>query len=108
MMIIRIFDENRDVDGFLELFRIAFGKPMSREHFEWKYIKNPFRTNIYPIIVVEEEGRLIGTRCRVVSRMMVNGNGVLATMGADGMVNPEFRNRKIYAEMTRVVDELVR
>ncbi len=48
-MIIRIFDENRYVDGFLRLFQIAYGKPMSKEYFEWKYIKNPFRMNIQPI-----------------------------------------------------------
>jgi len=38
-MIIRIFDENQDIDDFLELFLISYGKPMSREYFKWKYIQ---------------------------------------------------------------------
>lgn len=107
-MIIRIFDENRNVDGFLGLFRIAYGKPMSKEYFEWKYIKNPFRMNIQPIIIAEEENRLIGARTILFGRMMINGTIIYATQGADGMVHPEFRRRGINLELRLFYQNLYR
>lgn len=98
-----MFDENRDVDDFLELFRINFGKPRSREYFEWKYVQNPFRLNIHTIIVAEENNRLVGARGAVFSRMMIKGNEIYTTQGTDTMVHPEFRGQGIHIKMVKYV-----
>ncbi len=107
-MMIRMFDDNRDIDSFLELYRICFGKPMLRDYFEWKYIKNPFRMNIHPIIVAEENDRLIGARAEVPIRMMIKDTTTNALLGADAMVHPEFRGRRIHVEILRFSQELYR
>jgi len=108
MTTIRMFDENRDVDDFLELFRISYGKPMSKICFEWKYMKNPFRINIHPIVVAAENNRLIGARAVLFSSMMVKGTIFYTTQGTDGMVHPAFRRRGINLELRRFCQELYR
>jgi len=98
-MEIRIFDEQRDIQSFLDLFETSFGKPMSRDYFNWKYINNPFKIDKIPIIVAEETNKLVGARPFMATRLVINGAIVSALQPCDTMVHPEFRGSGVFARM---------
>jgi len=99
MMEIRMFDERQDVDDFLDLFEISFGKPMSKDYFTWKYVENPFRIDEVPIIVAENNHRLIGARPFVATRMLIAGKIMNALQPCNTMVHPEFRGKGVFPQM---------
>ncbi len=104
-MEIRIFDDNRDINDFLELFNTSFGRLMSRDYFDWKYIDNPFRIDKITIIVAKEGNKLIGARPFMATRLVIDGETVGALQPCDTMVHPEFRLKGVFTLMNRVAIE---
>lgn len=90
------------------MFEISYGKPISKDYFEWKYLKNPFCLNIHPIIVAEENNKLIGASCKVFSRMMVEDSMIYAVQDCDVMVHPNFRGRGIHSELHKRIQDIYR
>ncbi|ADO45550.1 hypothetical protein Hydth_1162 [Hydrogenobacter thermophilus TK-6] len=77
-----------DEDGIRELFRLVFGKEMSRELWHWKYKAHRLGTMVY---VVEHEGRIIAHYGAIPRRCFYLGREVISAVISDSMVHPNYR-----------------
>jgi len=100
-MRMRMFDEKEDMDAFLSLFQASFEETLSKDCFNWKYVKNPFLIGRIPIIIAEENGRIVGARPFLATRMSVNGKVVDALQPCDAMVHPEFQGKGIFGQLNK-------
>jgi GNAT superfamily N-acetyltransferase len=104
-MKMRMFNEGEDLPAFLSLFQASFDETLSKDYFEWKYVRNPFRIGEIPIIIAEENGRIVGARPFLATRMSVNGEVLNALQPCDAMVHPEFQGKGIFGQLNKYAIE---
>lgn len=98
-MKIRMFNERQDVNNFLDLYENSFGEPMSKNYFSWKYINNPFKADQVPIIVAEENNKIVGARPFQATRIMINREIIHTLQPCDTIVHPKFRREGLFTQM---------
>jgi GNAT superfamily N-acetyltransferase len=96
-----------DLEAFLELHEAVFGKGRDREWFAWKYEDNPYVYHV-PILVVEQDGDLVGARPFFALELCVNGDRHVALQPGDTMVHPDHRRQGVFTRMNEVAIERYR
>lgn len=94
---IRRFDPS-DRDQFLSLYETVFERERSVDWFRWKYERNPFVDHV-PIVVAEDEDRVVGCRSFLAQEMRVDGSVRLAFQPCDTMVHPDYREQGLFSRM---------
>lgn len=93
-----------DEEEIVSLLQSAFeGWPhrdidhMPMDYWRWKYLDNPFKTNIIALGV--SENRIIGANHSIPLRVKIGRNFHLSSYAADTVVHPNFRGRGISKQM---------
>jgi hypothetical protein len=85
-----------EISRIVDLFHLSFGtnlEPTSREHFNWKYLDNPFGDSFH--LLTEDEGRLIASRA--FWNVPVKAGHLQCV---DTCVAPDYRGKGIFKETT--------
>lgn len=91
--------QNGDLDAFLELYQSVMGRTKTEAWFDWKYIDNPYTDHI-PIVVAEDESKLVGARGFLAIGMRKGKNEYIAYQPCDTMVHRDHRRQGLFTEMT--------
>ena len=62
MVEIRLVKHLEQKRRLLDLFRMSFGYSVSEELWNWKYLRNPFALANPEVIVVLDNGEIVGAR----------------------------------------------
>lgn len=74
------------------------------DHWKWKYADNPMKSIIISVCLNNDE--IIGCTHRIPKRVKIGDNVFLCCSGADSAVHPQFRDRKLYSKMVKLVEDL--
>ncbi len=90
--------QSGDREAFLSLYEQVFGRGRSSAWFRWKYEDNPYVDHV-PIVVAEDDGRLVG--CRSLFAQEMRGHGAVRTafQPCDTMVHSDYRRRGLFDRM---------
>ena len=99
MVEIRLVKHREKIDELVDLFSAAFGRNMSAELWDWKYIQNPLATPDPEVIVALDNGRIVGARPFRLAEMWLGNEKVKAPLGGNAMVHPEHQRKGIYSQM---------
>jgi GNAT superfamily N-acetyltransferase len=96
---VRRFDG--DVGELAELAKDIYGfdVPTYTRYLRWKYLHNPSGEAV--IVVVEDQGRIIGSRVAIPVLMKIGDSVVRASVGGDAMVDQRYRRKGVFSEMLR-------
>lgn len=105
-MIIRNGTE-RDIPEIIDLLRVSLGEkliPKSEALWRWKHLSNPFGKS--PVLLAEEEGRIVGVRAFMNWGFSQNGQPLKGQRAVDTAVHPDFQGRGIFSKLTqKLVDK---
>ena len=87
-----------DRDDWLELYATVHGNTPSTDWFSWKYVDNPFCSEV-PIFVAERNGRLVGSRPLFVLPIRYGDWSGLGFEHADAMVHPDHRREGVFTAL---------
>ncbi len=97
-----------DIPAIIELLKVSLGEgliPKSAELWTWKHLHNPFGKS--PVIVAEEEGKLIGVRAFLKWEFLENGKVHKACRAVDTATHPDHQGKGIFKDLTlSLIDEI--
>ena len=99
MIEIRVVKHEDEIGQLVELFRVSFGREMSEQFWEWKYINNPSASSSPEVIVARDGGKIVGARPFLLTELRVKNERILAAQHCDTMVHPKFRNQGLFNRM---------
>ena len=99
MIEIKLVKHEDEIEQLVSLFGEAFGHEMSKEHWEWKYIKNPFAGAVPQVIVAADNGRIVGARPFFMTQLWIGSEKILAAEHCDTMVHPDYRKMGLFNSM---------
>ena len=99
MIEIRVVKHEDEIEQLVELFRVSFGREVSKKFWEWKYINNPIASSSPEVIVACDGGKIVGARPFLPTELRVNNEKILAAQHCDTMVHPKFRNQGLFNRM---------
>jgi hypothetical protein len=87
-------DINSVAELFLKVFRKSTAPPSAalKTYFREIYLSSPWVNDSYPSLVYEHEGKVRGFLGRIPFPMKYKGKEIVAAIGGNYMVDPEFRN----------------
>ena len=88
--IIRSFRDG-DEDAILELFARSFHLPRTREHFDWKYRRNPFGSE-HISLAFDDANHLVGHYAGYPIPFTIDGDNVIAHQIGDTMTDKSVRH----------------
>ena len=68
--------------------------------FEWRYENNPYEKELVIYLAIDDE-KVVGFRPLVVQHFILNGSRLRVLSGADVIIHPEYRNRKIWTKINQ-------
>ena len=98
---IRLIDKDKEMDAFIELFEVVFGKEMTTKLWEWKYLENPMIIDQPLIYIAEHEGKMVGARPLLPNRMRFGDKTLKVAQPCDTMVHPDHRRKGLFTKMTQ-------
>ena len=94
-----------EVDQALELWRDIFGKPRSREHWQWRFRGTPYTDTVYATVAVNGTGRVIGHYTAMPVKINHHGKPLSGCQGMDALVHPEYRGQRIFVKTEKLCYE---
>lgn len=82
----------------LQLFELSFGKKMSLEYWNWRFLQNPF-TSIHYIDLMWDGDILVGHYAVSPVEMIVEGKKVLTALSMTTMTHPEYSGKGIFTKL---------
>ena len=108
-MIIRKATE-QDVPAIVELLKLSLGEdllPKSEVFWNWKHNQNPFGKS--PVLVQEDEGRIVGVRAFMQWHWIKQGRVYKALRAVDTATHPDYQGKGIFKKLTLgLVDESIK
>ena len=101
-MDIRDYKEN-DEEHIFKLFTLAFGRPMNREMWFWRFQNNPAGKHF--IKLMWEDDLLIGHYAVSPMFMSVGDKKMLGALSMTTMTHPEFGRRGIFGKLANALNE---
>jgi GNAT superfamily N-acetyltransferase len=105
---VRIFEHAEILEDLIELYKIVFGRTMTRELWEWMYIKNPLNPPEAKIVAAVDNGQVIGARPLMFFELWIKGRKVKAAQPSSTMVHPEYRRQGIFTRMNQLAIEYLK
>lgn len=96
-----------EITLFFELFHECFGKRqhLDKTWYNWFYLCNPFgQCNNY-ILIDRKERKFVGSYGLSKSFIRMGEMLIKSRFGVNGMIHPNYRNRKLYSEIIRIAVE---
>lgn len=91
-----------DEDAILELFRLSFGKELSKEVWSWRYDNNPFYDK--KIISLMWDGEVLAGHYAISPvEIKHNGNIYLTALSMTTMTHPSYRGKGIFPILAKSV-----
>lgn len=87
-----------DETKILELFKLSFGKEMSKEYWEWRFSKNPFSDDYY-IDLMWHDDKLVGHYAVSPIEMIVDGNAMATSLSMTTMTHPNYGGKGIFSQL---------
>lgn len=104
-MEIRRFEE-RDTQKVLELFKKSFGKPMTKDFWEWRYLRNPF-SSAKVIHLMWHEEALAGHYAVWPAELLVGDEVKMTAMSMTTMTHPDFAGKGVFTSLAKSVYDSV-
>lgn len=87
-----------DEQQILELFELSFGKKMSKEYWNWRFLNNPFQEE--PLIdLMWDADKLVGHYAVSPIDMFFDGKRVKTALSMTTMTHPEYGGRGIFSQL---------
>jgi GNAT superfamily N-acetyltransferase len=103
--VLRPFDLSREDAGqLLQLKESVYAKRVSREVFDWEYLRHPRREEIR-VFVVERGGVVVASTTRLPATLRANGVDSPVFFNIDSMVHPAHRRRGFMRDLYRFARE---
>lgn len=99
MVEIKLLNHSEEKGKLLNLFRASFGHTMSAEHWDWKYLQNPFASSDPEVIVAVDDSKIIGAKPFLLAEMWLGNEKVKTAQHCDTMVHPDYRGKGIFNRM---------
>lgn len=80
----------------LELFQKSFGHGINPELWNWKHVTNYLNPADPEVIVVTNNGRIIGARPFLLVEIGLGNEKIIAAQHCDTMVHPEYQRRGLF------------
>ena len=93
--------EPGDEDSILQLHKTTFGNTLSKEYWNWKFLKNPAK-KIY-IYLAFDRSLCIGQYAMLPMSLCYNGRTVDTLIALDNMVHPKYQRRGILKDLEKLV-----
>lgn len=93
-----------DYQAINDFYNRIYGRSRSMEEFEWEFHQAPAGPSVY--IIALDGTRIVGTNC-VILITMINADGrkVLSGKSEDTLVDPEYRGKRIFANIYKELIE---
>lgn len=72
------------------------------EHWKWKFLENPTNKDVFPHIVAEDDGRIIGVTHGMLFRIKIGDGTYLCAKPADLVIHPDYQGRGIFSRMDKL------
>ena len=99
MIEVKLVKHSDRKEELLNLFRMSFGRKMSEQLWDWKYIQNPLVSPEPEVIVAMENGKIVGARPFLLMEMWLDNSKIIAAEHCDTMVHAAYRNKGIFNKM---------
>ena len=103
---IRPYKPNDEYE-IVELLKLVFDgwpkadlKSSPVDHWRWKYLDNPFKTNFISVCVYD--GKIVGASHLLPLKIKIGSNILPSTFGADSVVHPDHRRMGIYKSIREI------
>ncbi len=90
-----------DEDAILALYRDTFDHSITREYWEWKYLKNP-SGKVY-VYLAFDGARCVGQYAMLPNFLCVHGAEVNTLVALDNMVHPDYQRRGILKKLEELL-----
>lgn len=90
-----------DEEAILNLYRETFGHSISREYWEWKYLKNP--SGKVFVSLAFDGARCVGQYAMLPNFLCVNGRETNTLVALDNMVHPDYQRRGILKKLEELL-----
>lgn len=104
-MIVRKANHN-DIPAIVALLKTSLGEslmPKSEGYWRWKHIDNPFGPS--PVLLAEEDGRIIGVRAFMTWQWSHHGQVLSAVRAVDTATDPNHQGKGIFKKLTLAMVE---
>ena len=90
--------EHGNEKDILELFQLSFGKEMTVEYWQWRFLNNPFTKDIF-IDLMWENNTLVGHYAVSPIEINVGGKIVSTALSMTTMTHPQFGGKRIFSTL---------
>lgn len=100
--------QQEDIPAIVELLKLSLGESLMQKSslfWKWKHLENPFGKS--PVLVLEEEGNLIGVRAFLLWKYQLEGQQILAGRAVDTAIHPSFQGKGLFTKLTKKLLEQV-
>ena len=96
----------KDIPAIVNLLKLSLGEllmPKSKQFWSWKHQENPFGPS--PVLVMEDQEKLVGVRALMQWRWRYQGNIWRALRAVDTATHPDYQNKGIFKKLTLAMVE---
>ena len=87
-----------DEHEILKLFQLSFGKQMTTEYWNWRFVNNPFSDTIQ-IQLMWEDNMLVGHYAVFPTQFLVSGELKMGALSMSTMTHPEYGGKGIFSAL---------
>lgn len=94
--------KEEDIPSIVDLLKLSLGEsliPKTIEFWKWKHLENPFGKS--PILLLEENGNLVGVRAFLKWKYFYEGETILAGRAVDTAIHPSFQGKGLFTKLTK-------
>lgn len=82
----------------IELFEQSFGKKMSLEYWKWRFLENPFTSNVF-IDLMWDNDLLVGHYAVSPMEMILEDKKILTALSMTTMTHPQYAGKGIFSKL---------
>lgn len=94
--------KEEDIPTIVELLKSSLGEsliPKTSEFWKWKHLENPFGKS--PVLVLEQNGNIVGVRAFLKWKYFFEGETILAGRAVDTAIHPNFQGKGLFTKLTK-------
>lgn len=100
--------KEEDIPAIVDLLKLSLGEsltPKTISFWKWKHLENPFGKS--PVLLLEENGKIVGVRAFLQWRYLINGENILAGRAVDTAIHPSYQGKGLFTKLTKKLLEQV-
>ncbi len=99
---------DEDIPQIIQLLKVTLGEsliPKSEELWKWKHLDNPFGKS--PVLLAEEDGKIIGIRAFLNWEFAQNNELIKACRAVDTAIHPDFQGKGLFTKLSlNLIDQI--